>query len=135
MASITSIRERERALTLELGDTLYVRLYTDSGLTLSTVGAFDNPSYFTEASESGYAAVAVDPTDWSIGDTGGVSTASADDVSFVITEAGSFYGYFVTYEGDSTYVAWAEEFSTPAILGSSGGTVTVKPQRTVQTAS
>lgn len=104
---------------------LVLHLYVNQ-VDLSTE-AFSTGS-FTEASESGYAAVTLTGSNWTASTTTGVSTAVYDTgITFSFTVGQDVYGYYVTNTANS--IMWAEEFpGAPFSLPSGGGEIAVRPQ-------
>lgn len=83
---------------------------------------------FTECSASGYAAITLTGSSWSIATSSGVTTASYAAQTFSFSAAQVVYGYYVT-NAAGTIVLWAELFaSAPFNIPSGGGSVQVTPK-------
>ena len=84
---------------------------------------------FTEATEAGYAAKTINGAGWTV-TAGDPSQAAAAEQTFAITEAGSFYGYYIVRATTGDLVA-AERFSgAPYVLPAGGGEINVTPTLT-----
>jgi len=83
---------------------------------------------FTEADTTGYSAIDLAKTDWTIATATGTTTAEQPQKTFTLTGAGVHYGYYIT-DIAGTGLLWAERFSdAPHNIPSGGGTekITVK---------
>lgn len=83
---------------------------------------------FTEASTTGYTAVALPGANWAVSTNSGITVATyATGVPFNFAAAADVYGYYVTDAAGN--VMWAEEFpSAPFGLPAGGGQIVVRPQ-------
>lgn len=81
---------------------------------------------YTEATAAGYAAATLTGGSWTVSTTGGTTSGAYAQQDFVITEATTVYGYYVTDVAGTTLL-WAERFGTTAVLGSGGGTISITP--------
>ena len=85
-------------------------------------------SNFTECTASGYAAITLTGSSFTVSTAAGVTTAEYAQQTFTLTGASTDYGYYIT-DNAGTQVLWAERFSdAPHSIPSGGGTekVTVK---------
>lgn len=125
---VVAINGREELLENFLDKTISVRLYTNN-MTPDSDG--DNTSAdFTECAVAGYATETLAGTDWTItDDAAGLTEADATALDFTPTAATTCYGYFCTYNDgvDADALLWSERFSTPAVIGAGGGTISVTP--------
>ena len=83
---------------------------------------------FTECTADGYAAKELTGTSFTVGNSGGTTTAEYAQQTFTLTGTSTDYGYYITNNA-GTQVLWAERFSdAPHSIPSGGGTekVTVK---------
>ena len=85
---------------------------------------------FTEATESGYAAITLTGTNWTTEQTVSVSKAVYNSgVTFTFTQSVDLYGYYVTdTSGD---ILWAERFPGAPVSFSGGGDAAIQPQITL----
>ena len=87
---------------------LKLHLYTNN----HTPAASDTLSSYTECADSGYTAVTLTGSSWTMGTDGsGNSQASYPQQTFTFNGSVTIYGYYVT-DGSSTKVCWAEIFSS-----------------------
>ncbi len=87
---------------------LKLHLYTNN----YTPAASSTLASFTECADSGYTAVSLTGSTWSIADDGsGTSHASYPQQTFTFNGAVTLYGYYVTDTGTNK-VCWAEKFSS-----------------------
>lgn len=83
----------------------------------------------TEATEAGYAFIALTGTSWSTTTTSGVGLAFYSQRTFTFTTAATLYGYYVTTAEVSPQLLWVQRFTDgPYTLASGGGEVGVTPQ-------
>ena len=83
---------------------------------------------FTECTADGYEAKELTGTSFTVGNSGGTTTAEYAQQTFTLTGTSTDYGYYITNNA-GTQVLWAERFSdAPHSIPSGGGTekVTVK---------
>lgn len=87
---------------------------------------------FSECAASGYTAVDVGWSGWSVGNvSSGVNTATNSPFLWVITDAVTIYGiYFVDTAGT---LMWSQRFDDTIVLGGLGGTIQITPTFTWQT--
>jgi len=84
-------------------------------------------SNFTEVTLTGYAAVTLTGSSWSIAVASNVVTASYAAQTFTFSATGeTVYGYYVTDNGTAK-VLWAELLGTPYVVPGGGGSVTITP--------
>ena len=77
---------------------------------------------FTECTATGYGAITLTGSSWTIATATGTTTASYAQQTFTLTSASTDYGYYITNNG-ATQVLWAERFSdAPHTIPSGGGT-------------
>ena len=82
-------------------------------------------SNFTETTVSGYTAVALTGSSWTIATDGSNNTtATHGSVTFTICGAEVIQGYYVT-TNDGTKVLFAEQYATPKAYDTNGGSLTV----------
>ena len=85
----------------------------------------------TEATESGYAPIALPNAGWTVSTASDITTGVHSQVTFSFTENATLYGYYITDSTD-TNLLWLESFDTgPFVLGSGGGNVRVTPRATL----
>ena len=102
-----------------------LRLYSSN----TTPAETDTAATYTEYSATGYAAITLTGSSWTIAE-GAPSQASYSQQTFTMTGAGDAYGYYVT-RTTSGRIAWAERFtSAPFSIPSGGGTIKITPQIT-----
>ena len=121
----------ERALELLLAMPLALRLYVNN----LTPGAADQLADYTEASGSGYGAIALDSAAWTL-TPGDPTEAAQPEQTFTFSGAlGNVYGYYVT-EGDSPAILrWAERFTDgPYNVTGASVEIAVTPKFTASTA-
>lgn len=101
-----------------------LHLYTNN----YTPAKGDTTGSYTECSTAtGYAAVTLPGTSWTVSTTSHVTTASYAAQTFTLTASATIYGYYIT-DNSSSNVLWAELFSGgPFNIPSGGGSVTVTP--------
>ena len=86
-----------------------------------------------ELTADGYAAENLTGASWSFAegdlrDGYPVIEATQDQIDFVLTGAGTAYGWYTIYnDGTSDHVVWAERFSSVAEIGAGGGTISINP--------
>ena len=126
MSSIGDVESLKRVLNYSAADDVKIHLFTNN----HTPVAADTLSNYTESTATGYGAVTLTGTDWTISTIGGVTTAThATAVTFTYTAAENVYGYYITNNA-STVLLWAELFSTYCPIPSGGGSVSVIPKIT-----
>ena len=90
----------------------------------------DPASIYTEASFSGYGYQTA-TFGSSAGNTGGVARIVGSSLTFQadssIAGSQSIYGYWCTYQTDSTNLAWAELLPSPVTIASPGDAVIIIP--------
>lgn len=109
-------------------EALTLRLFTNN----VTPGDGDTVATYTEATGSGYAAVAITAANWTL-TAGAPSDATYPEVTFTFTGAlGNVYGYYIT--GDtSSAVWWAEAFTGgPFDVQNNGDQIKVTPVITLK---
>lgn len=82
----------------------------------------DTLTTYTESTASGYAAITLTGSSWTVSTTSGVTTASYPQQTFTFTGSDSIYGYFVT-DGSTTTVLWAEAFTAVENIPTGGGSI------------
>lgn len=74
------------------------------------------------AGSTGYAAITMTSTTWSVASVSGVGTASYPEVTFTMTTSATAYGYYVTNTGGD--LLWLERFTAaPFVLPGAGGQI------------
>lgn len=107
-------------------ENLVLRLYTNN----KTPAETDTAGSYTEATGSGYGAITLTGSSWTV--TGGApSSATYAAQTFTFTGSlGNVYGYYLTRASSSDLV-YAERFSDgPYNIAASGDTITITPQIT-----
>lgn len=86
----------------------------------------------TEATEAGYSSITLTGASWTVSTSSGISTAEYAEQTFTITEAATYYGYYVT-QTSSGGLVWCERFDATSgfILPSGGGTIAITPKVTL----
>ena len=121
MAIVVSNSGEVEMLTLLLAGNLTYHLYSNDYTPVegSVVGNF------TEATLAGYSAETITGGTWTIGTTDNITSGSNDDIDFILTGAGTVYGYYVT-NGDGDLM-WSERFTSEGTFTSEGGSITITP--------
>lgn len=89
----------------------------------------DTTATYTEASGSGYAAISIPSSDWTV-TSGDPTTAVCVEKTFTLTGALTVYGYGLKRTTAGT-IAMAERFSDgPYVIPAGGGTIKVTPTMT-----
>jgi hypothetical protein len=107
-------------------ENLSLRLYTSN----TTPGETDTTATYTEASGSGYAAITLTGSSWTVSE-GAPSDASYAQQTFTFSGAlGNVYGYFVI-GGTDGVIRWAERFSDgPYNIQNNGDQIKITPKIT-----
>jgi hypothetical protein len=80
----------------------------------------------TETTAAGYTPITLTGSSWTISTSAGVTTASYAQQTFSFTTGVSIYGYYVTTQGGSPQLLWAERFTaSPYVLPSGGGEIEI----------
>lgn len=113
------------------GENLMIRLFKSNTTPTSTMTLTD----YTEATFTGYAAVAATSASWTI--TPGAPTSAAQTAASTFTcsaaTSESIYGYYISQENSSTLM-WSERFSDgPYVLTNNGDKIILTAQLTVST--
>lgn len=89
----------------------------------------DTTASYTEASGSGYAAISIPSSDWTV-TSGDPTTAVCVEKTFSFTGAATIYGYGLRRTTAGT-IAMVERFSdAPVVIPSGGGTIRITPTMT-----
>lgn len=81
----------------------------------------------TQASETGYSAITLLGSSWSVASLSGINSASYSEQSFTFTTEATIFGYYVTTVDGS--LLWLERFSTaPYVLPAGGGEIAITPR-------
>lgn len=105
--------------------TLVLRLYQSN----TTPAETDTAASFTEYSATGYSAITLTGSSWTITE-GAPSSAAYSQQTYTMTGAGDAYGYYMT-RATGGRLSLAERFtSAPFSIPSGGGTIKVTPQIT-----
>ena len=120
--------EKEMLYRLLHGDTLFLRLF-DTDI---TPAEGDTYSGYHEADGGGYAAIAMDPSSWTIQTGSGDTTyGTYPQQSFNFSGGDTIYGYYITTYSSAgdTINYFAERFTgAPYVIPSTGGIIKVTPQ-------
>lgn len=105
--------------------TTTIRLFKNS-VTLSDSTVWAD---LTEATFTGYASQSLSRAGWNEPTVGSVTYINRSAVTFSCSGGSQdVYGYAVTYtDGGTTYILWAESFSSPITI-SSGGSIQITPK-------
>ena len=105
-----------------------LRLYTNN----ISPAADDQMASYVESSATGYAAITLSGTNWTVATTSGTTVANYAQQTFSYTTSEYVYGYFGT-NGGGTQVLWAERFSgsVPFNIPGGGGTVSITARVTM----
>jgi len=104
-----------------------LRLYTNN----LTPAEGDNLASYTESTGTGYGAITLTGSSWTIATVAGTTTAEYAQQTFTYTGAeANIYGYYVTEKFTTpTLVLWAERFTDgPYSIPSGGGSVKITPK-------
>lgn len=131
MAIVYANVGEEVALKASLNHTaatnLVLRLYSND----VTPGETDTAGTYTELTTSGYAAITLTGSSWTV-TPGAPTSASYAQQTFQLNGSATAYGYYLTYATSGTLFA-AERFSSaPYTVGAGGGTVRVTPVVTLE---
>ena len=91
----------------------------------------DIVSSYTESTGTGYGAITLTGSGWTISSIANVGTASYAQQTFTMSSALTAYGYYVTNSA-GTKLIWAERFTAPPYtLPAGGGTIKITPNFTL----
>jgi hypothetical protein len=87
----------------------------------------------TEATQAGYSPITLTGTNWTVGTSGGVSSASYPQQIFTFTAIATVYGYYVTTSEATPQLLWVERFTvSPYVLPTTdGGQIAITPKITL----
>jgi len=102
-----------------------LRLYTNN----RTPGEDDDIASYTESTGTGYVAITLTGSSWTVATAGGTTTAEYAQQTFTYSGAeANIYGYYVT-NSSGAEVLWAELFSDgPYSIPAGGGSVKITPK-------
>jgi hypothetical protein len=84
-------------------------------------------SDLTECTSAGYTPITLVSNQWTVQQTGGVTTAVYSEQTFNFTTAARVYGYFIT--DTAGHLLWLEKFPTaPYDVPIDGGSISVLPE-------
>ncbi len=108
-------------------DDLILHLFTNN----YTPSIGDTVSNYTESTASGYAAITLTGSSWTVSTVSTITTASYGQQTFTYTGGESLFGYYVT-DNTGAILIGAERFSgAPWTIPSAGGTVSLTPSFTL----
>jgi hypothetical protein len=116
----------EYVLNKATPDNVVLHLYTNN----HTPAKGDTTSSYTESVASGYSAITLTGSSWSVSTTSNVTTGSYAAQTFNFSATDTIYGYYITNNAGS-HVVWAELFSSGPFSVVNGSSVTVTPQITL----
>lgn len=83
-----------------------------------------------ETTATGYSAITLTGSSWTVATSLGVTTAQYPQQTFTLTTSANIYGYYITTSGGD--LLWLERFSgAPYSLPISGGTISITPKITL----
>ena len=116
----------EYVLNKAAPDNVVLNLYTSN----TTPAKGDTISTYTLCSISGYSAITLTGSSWSVSTTSHVTTGSYAAQTFNFSASGTVYGYVITNNSGAT-VLWAELFTSGPFSVVNGSSITVTPQVTL----
>lgn len=99
-------------------DQLHCHLYTNNHTPVDT----DGLGAYTEVVDSSYVIQDLHYGTFTYSNISGGAEAQYNSITFNFSTGQTIYGYFLTLTDDTTLID-AEEFSTPQIIGGSGGSL------------
>jgi hypothetical protein len=90
----------------------------------------------TECTTPGYAPITLTSSNWTVGQSAGVTTASYTEKTFSFSTTGISYGYYVTDAtpggGGGPFLLWLERFSgAPFEVPDGGGSISITAKLTL----